>query len=224
VGDDEAFAIPLFPLDLVLFPGMALPLHVFEPRYRELTSRCLDCDTPFGVVRALTQHDSGREVCARVGTLARISDYERLPDGRYNLLATGTERFEVLELRHEHPYDTALVRPLRDADGPESPARIAALALAARIALETYLCTMLKLLGSGDCKIEIPSDPTELSYLIGMCLTCEDGEKQHLLETRTLAERLDEGTMLLREETAALAQQIESETHPSASRDRARLN
>jgi Lon protease-like protein len=243
---DEAFEVPLFPLDIVLFPGMALPLHVFEPGYRAMIDRCLDSDLPFGVVRALMEHDTGRDAVARVGTLAQITDYERLPDGRYNLLATGTERFEILDRRHGEPYPTALVRRLCDtaacadeaASGPMSArmdaqidtridARIDALAHTARCALKTYLRTMLLLLGGDECRgefqITIPMDPAELSFLIGMCLTCEDAEKQALLETRTLAERLQKGTQLLKAETEALANQIEGETHPTRA-DRSRLN
>ncbi len=224
---DEAFEIPLIPLDLVLFPGMALPLHVFEPRYREMMGLCLDTDVPFGVVRALKEHDSGHEATARVGTMARITDYERLPDGRYNLLATGAERFEIVTLRHAALYLSALVRPLRDIDEPGNEPCIDALATAARLALQTYLRTMLKLLGSDerqdDSPIAIPGDPAELSYLIGMCLTCEDAEKQSLLETCALADRLAKGTALLMAETEALGHQIESETRPRRA-DRARLN
>jgi len=221
---DEAFEVPLFPLDVVLFPGMAVPLHVFEPRYREMMGVCLDSDLPFGVVLALMEHDSGHEVPTRVGTLARICDYERLPDGRYNLLATGTERFEILELQPGGSYLTALVSRLRDITEADDQSQVAILARAARIALARYLHRMLKLVGSGDCQIAIPTDPVELSYLIGMCLTCEDAEKQHLLETRSVTDRLAKGTALLRAETEALRHQIESETPPSTSVDRSRLN
>src|SRR5260221_8742787 len=118
---------------------MAVPLHIFEPRYREMMGVCLDSDLPFGVVRALMEHDSGHEVAARVGTLARISDYERLPDGRYNLLATGTERFEILELQSGGSYVTALVHRLRDAAEEDDLSQVAALARAARTALARYL-------------------------------------------------------------------------------------
>ena len=83
--------IPLFPLHVVLFPGMALPLHVFEPRYRRMTSDCLDSNLPIGIVLALPGSVQGHEIPAPVGTFARIVDYERLPDGRYNLLTVGTQ-------------------------------------------------------------------------------------------------------------------------------------
>lgn len=221
---NELLEIPLFPLDVVLFPGMALPLHIFEARYREMTALCLDTNLPFGVVLAQTEDDLAREVPAHVGTMARIADYERLPDGRYNLLATGTERFEVVELRGDHPYLTALVRPLRDADEAQESERLRDLAEQARGALDAYLRQMLTLLGSEDCEIAIPTDPEELSYVIGMCLTCEDCEKQELLEAQTVAERLAKGAMFLRAETEALAHQAEDEGATLRDTDRSRLN
>src|SRR5690348_5066740 len=106
---DELFEVPLFPLNVVLFPGMALPLHIFEPRYRKLTADCLADQAPFGVVLAMPEGEFGQEVPARVGTLARIVDYEQLPDGCYNILTVGTRRFEIVELRREKKYSTALV-------------------------------------------------------------------------------------------------------------------
>lgn len=228
---EKAFEIPLFPLDVVLFPGMTLPMHIFERRYREMMRHCLDSNISFGVVlahepnpAAASDDEAQDEMLARVGTIARINDYERLPDGCYNLLATGAERFEILELRPGKPYSIGLVRVLRDDADFADPTRLAALTSDARSALRTYLRTMLRLLGSGDCRIPIPRDPTELSYVIGMCLTCEDFEKQVLLETRSLDQRLAHGTQMLRQETMALARQIECEADTNAPSDRARLN
>ena len=110
----DLFEVPLFPLSVVLFPGMALPLHIFEPRYRDMMADCLADQAPFGVVLAIAEQPHGQEVPAKIGTLARIADYEQLPDGRYNLLALGTRRFQILETRHERPYLTGLVRPFCD--------------------------------------------------------------------------------------------------------------
>ena len=71
-GSDELFEVPLFPLNVVLFPSMALPLHIFEPRYRQMTADCLADQAPFGVVLAQPDSTQGNEKPARVGTLARI--------------------------------------------------------------------------------------------------------------------------------------------------------
>lgn len=206
---NEQFEVPLFALNVVLFPGMALPLHVFEPRYRRMIADCLADHAPFGVVLAAGEDggasaDAGEPVLgARIGTLARIADYEQFPDGRFNLLAKGTRRFEVLELHSDKPYLTATVRPFQDEDAGASADVVAA----ARTALEAYLHAVMALVGSADQPIAIPEDAVELSYLVGTCLTCEDCEKQVLLEARSLAQRLREGARMLRKETRLLTQQ-----------------
>src|SRR6185312_15492354 len=139
--------IPLFPLHVVLFPGMALPLHVFEPRYRRMTSDCLDSNLPIGIVLALPGSIQGHEIPAPVGTFARIVDYERLPDGRYNLLTVGTQRFRIVEEEREsHLYLAAQVEPLDDV--PDADVRQQAqLAAEAHEMLGVYLRTVLALLG-----------------------------------------------------------------------------
>ncbi len=82
----SAFALPLFPLNIVLFPGMVLPLHIFEPRYRLMVKRCLEQAAVFGVVLVRPGCSQGRERPHQVGTIARIMTAERLSDGRFNLL------------------------------------------------------------------------------------------------------------------------------------------
>jgi Lon protease-like protein len=115
--NESIWTIPLFPLETVLFPYTALPLHIFEPRYREMIMHCLETDSPFGVVLIR----EGREVgdpevqVHEVGTLARIGRLRRQPDGRLHLLAIGEERFQIVRvLRHEAPYLKAHVRLWRD--------------------------------------------------------------------------------------------------------------
>lgn len=217
---DTLFEVPLFPLNVVLFPGMALPLHIFEPRYRQMIVDCLADRAPFGIVLALPESSPEHETPAPVGTLARIADYEELPDGRYNLLALGTSRFAVVEPRSERVYLTSLVRPLRDDDtSPETE-----IVQSARSALYAYLRLVLKLVGSENRHIEVPMEPEELSYLIGICLTCEDCEKQRLLEVTSVAERLRRGVRLLRKETEALQRQTRAENAASSPIDRHILN
>jgi len=92
--------LPLFPLETVLCPGIALPLHVFEPRYRRLLERCLAEGSSFGVVLVR----EGREVgptpasLARVGTMAEIRECRALDDGTFDILVVGTERFAISEV------------------------------------------------------------------------------------------------------------------------------
>ncbi|MBF6589855.1 MAG: LON peptidase substrate-binding domain-containing protein [Ktedonobacterales bacterium] len=218
---DDLLETPLFPLNVVLVPGMALPLHIFEPRYRRMTCDCLDSEMQVGVVLGLPGGESGNALPARVGTLARIVDYERLPDGRYNLLALGTQRFEIVELRHDHPYLSALVRLLPDR---EEPGDLESLALEARAALTEYLRLVLEQVGGNEGEIGIPSEPCDLSYIMVMCLACDDAEKQRMLEMTSVAGRLRTGIQLLRTETEMLAAQAEHLPQHPGDNSRASLN
>lgn len=126
--------IPLFPLHTVLCPGIVLPLHVFEERYRALTRHCLDTGTPFGVVliRDGREAGAGRALAlAGVGALVEIREVGRYPDGRYDLLAAATGRFviDAVDPARE-PYLVADVTPLEDEVGDEARAeRLAASAI-----------------------------------------------------------------------------------------------
>lgn len=106
--------IPLFPLDLVLFPGAPLPLHIFEDRYKEMIGECIRDSGEFGIVRA--RHDG----LAIVGTTASIVTVtKRYPDGRIDILCRGERRFEIESLDDARSFLQAEVDLLRD-DGPES--------------------------------------------------------------------------------------------------------
>jgi len=120
--------IPLFPLHTVLAPGIALPLHIFEERYRIMVRRCLDGSSPFGVVLIREGSEVVREggpqslSIAGVGTLAEIREASRYTDGRFDLLAVGTSRFLVREVRTDvEPYLVAEVDPYPDEPGEGDP-------------------------------------------------------------------------------------------------------
>ncbi len=101
--------LPLFPLDLVLFPGTPLPLHIFEPRYREMISECLDQKTSFGVVRAK------EEGVAEIGCTAEIITVaKKYPDGRMDIMTEGRQRFEVMQVSQERSFLQAEVLYLQD--------------------------------------------------------------------------------------------------------------
>jgi Lon protease-like protein len=203
---DELIEIPLFPLNLVLFPGMVQPLHIFEPRYREMTGFCLDSNVSFGITLAASDGESEQRQSAHVGTLARIADYQRLPDGRYNLITVGAQRFEIVEMRQDNkPYCCADVRLLHEATGAGD---IATLSREARGLLDDYLALVLSIMEGGETSISVPSDAIELSYFIAVCLPCDDWVKQSLLEVATAMERLSRERACLREEIAAISAQI----------------
>lgn len=219
---DEPLWVPLFPLNLVLFPGMALPLHVFEPRYRQMVDECLQDNAPFGVVLVRPESLFGLEVPYTVGTLARIQDYEHLADGRYNLLTRGMHRFRILQENRDRDYMRGLIVPLRDDD--ESPDVLAALAREARQAFEAYLRVVLTLVGSDSHEIRVPREPEDLSHTIAMCLTSEDAEKQKLLEMNSATARLQAEIALLRDETHALSSQTDNLLLPQSDTNRTILN
>lgn len=115
--------LPLFPLHAVLCPGVVLPLHIFEPRYREMVGRCLADDTPFGVVLIRDGREVGASlpVLAGVGTLAEIREANEYEDGRYDLVTVGTTRFTIEAVAAgREPYLVGTVQPLPEAvDDPD---------------------------------------------------------------------------------------------------------
>jgi Lon protease-like protein len=126
--------IPLFPLHTVLCPGIVLPLHVFEDRYRALTRHCLATGAPFGIVLIREGREAGGGetlALAAVGALAEIRQAGRYPDGRYDLLAAATGRFAIESVDPGRaPYLVADVTPLQDEVGDEARAeRLAATAI-----------------------------------------------------------------------------------------------
>jgi Lon protease-like protein len=91
--------LPLFPLELVLFPGMALPLHIFEPRYKEMIGECLQNDSSFGIVRAI------KDGIAQIGCSAEVvTVIKRHDDGRLDIVTQGLRRFEVLEIHQDRSF------------------------------------------------------------------------------------------------------------------------
>jgi Lon protease-like protein len=159
--------IPLFPLHTVLCPGIVLPLHVFEDRYRALTRHCLATGEPFGVVLirdGLEVGPSRTLALAAVGALVEIREAGRYPDGRYDLLAAATGRFaiETVDPARE-PYLVADVTPLEDEVGDE--ARAERLAASAIRRFVRYLDLMRAREGETsevlDIRVEIESAPVE---------------------------------------------------------------
>ncbi len=125
--------IPLFPLNSVLFPKQALPLHIFEERYKLMIGRCIDEKAPFGVVLIKSGEEAGGDAEPYdVGTTARVARVQRLPDGRMNLITLGRRRFRILELDRSEEYLSGEVEYLEntgaaDEDVAASAERIAAL-------------------------------------------------------------------------------------------------
>ncbi|MFE9749098.1 LON peptidase substrate-binding domain-containing protein [Saccharothrix saharensis] len=187
--------LPLFPLGTVLLPGASLPLHVFEPRYRQLTVDLVTGAVPektFGVVSIKQGWEVGAEnveALSDVGCTAVLQEARRLPDGRFDLTTKGGRRFRLLEVDEESaPYLVATVQWLPDtAAPPEVEAVLPLLAESARAAHGRYRQAAYQSVGR-------PPGPdtgvAELAYaLAGDCLlTLED--RQRLLEETSPARRL----------------------------------
>jgi Lon protease-like protein len=118
-----ADALPLFPLGVVLLPGMSLPLHIFEERYKLMIAECLEHEGEFGIVLSNGERMESAGCTAAVRRVLR-----RYPDGRMDVLTVGKRRFRILELREGRPWLEALVEPLQDSGdgGQGEPAELAA--------------------------------------------------------------------------------------------------
>jgi len=147
----------MFPLGSVLLPGGIMPLHVFEPRYRQLVIDCLasdDAPPEFGVTLIERGWEvGGGDERATIGTVARMVDVQALPDGRYAVIAVGTRRLRVNAWLPDDPYPLADVDdwPDDDSDDPRLPARVDE--------LRQRLDAVLSLAGrSGDSVDEVTTD------------------------------------------------------------------
>lgn len=158
--------LPLFPLRTVLCPGIALPLHVFEPRYRRLTEHCLERKEPFGVVliREGREVGIGAVAIAGVGTFAEIREARRQPDGRYELLVVGAGRFAIHDVdASSQPYLVARASRLDEPTGDE--ARASRLSDRALRRLVRYLRLVQAAEGESspsiDVRVEVPTDDAD---------------------------------------------------------------
>lgn len=185
--------IPLFPLDLVLFPGMVLPLHIFEERYREMVNRCVDDDICFGVV-LVARNAAGKPVAPEdvatyeTGCTARVTNIHRFPDGRLNIEIEGERRFRLLDTHENQPYRSGLVEFFDDAPG--EPLGLATLAGETNRLLREFLTRSLAILGQRIAGFNLPNDPALLSFTTACVLPVEDEQKQALLEETDTSQRL----------------------------------
>jgi ATP-dependent Lon protease len=168
--------IPLFPLDLVLFPGMLLPLHIFEPRYKAMIGRCIAENIEFGVVL------SGEDRVAKTGCTAEIAQkLKDYPDGRMDILTSGRTVFQLIELLQEKEYHEALVEFLPDEVFPEDPRS------EGRLIDVFQKCHTLVFGQPWDASGRDADTP--LTYQLAAQLPLELESKQKLLETRDENER-----------------------------------
>lgn len=181
--------LPIFPLpNVVLFPNVFLPLHIFEPRYREMVADALATDRLIGMVllRPGWEHDyEGRPPVYGVGCSGVITHAERLPDGRYNIVLRGLERFRIVREDDSRSYRSAVVEPLGDAAiGPADQDAIRH----CREKLESLLTPAAEHAGA-DPKMPAAMSSEDLVNALAQYLDLEPLEKQALLEQPCLRTR-----------------------------------
>ncbi|MDH6577993.1 LON peptidase substrate-binding domain-containing protein [Kitasatospora sp. MAP5-34] len=220
--------LPLFPLNTVLYPGLVLPLHVFEERYRRLVGDLLA--RPEGLPRrfGVLAIKDGREVAPvreqnghagpldglgtatgdplealhHVGCVADVTDVQELPDGQYRLVVTGTTRFRLRSVETGGPYLTGDTELIEERPGEGAGA------LAAGV-VRAFRAYQKRLAGAREASLageqELPADPQVLSYLVAAAAILPTPVKQELLSCPDTAQRLTTELALLRRETALLA-------------------
>ena len=169
--------LPIFPLDVVLLPGVPLPLHIFEPRYKEMVTECLDQKKPFGVVR------SKEEGIAEIGCTAEIMAVtKKHSDGRMDIVTEGRERFEVMQLNHERSFLRAEVLYLQDELGSAAAEKISqALKLHSEI---------LSLAGAEPVALS-EIEGSKISFHLAGSLPLDPDFKQTLLGMKSETERVE---------------------------------
>ncbi len=210
--------LPLFPLNTVLFPGTVMPLHVFEPRYRQMIADCQREHKPFGIVLVKPESEPQHEIPYSVGTIAEIRNLDRLEDGRYTLMAVGSQRFRILRQHRERPYLSGIVETIEDV--AESKVELQAAMRQGRTLFHDYLDVLLESANDDDVHTTLPDDPEELSHFIAYFLEIQNEQRQHFLELTSTLRRLQGEIAILRREVPFLRQMLTR----TVTTDRARLN
>ncbi len=199
-------ALPMFPLNVVLFPGVSVPLHVFEDRYRALVHHLLRVPDPtdrvFGSVAIREGYevgDHGAQSLYRVGCRVRMTDVQPHPDGTFDLVAVGLERIELERLDGSGPFPRGVVHDRPEA-GPPVPAELVE---RARAMFTAYRVALSEIRGD-PYPAELPRDPTYLSWTLSALAPLPLPDRQALLEAEDPSERLILVTDLLRTELRAM--------------------
>lgn len=199
--------IPLFPLTTPLVPGLVLPLHIFEPRYRSMVQELLGVEyedhREFGIVGVKPGWDlgiSGRDALYPVGVSVVLRQVEELEDGRFDIVTTGHRRFRIVEVDDREPLLRADVDFLAEATGPADQQ----LAPVVTRAFRRYRATLGGQVQATIGDDTIPDDPSVLSYLVTAAMVLPPFERQQLLAAPTTAARLALARDLLTRESGLI--------------------
>jgi Lon protease-like protein len=205
VHNDELAEISLFPLNVVLFPGMPLQLYIFEERYIGMIGSCLDRNMPFGVVLIKEGQEVGNPAEPyRVGTTARITKVVRLDEGRLNIMVRGEQRFELVNMTQRLPHLIGRIRYLGEGFEPD-PGQI-------QIDVANGYVTFLRCIGALDggwnSTANVPPDAENLSFSVASGIPLPLDIRQQLLETATARERLEQLCPLLQRANELLEEEL----------------
>jgi Lon protease-like protein len=211
--------IPLFPLQVVLFPGMPLPLNIFEPRYKKMVRECLASETPFGIVytpQLLETTEINSLTKTQIGCLARIIHINAKDnaDGSYELMTIGTERFRISAFHGQNIFPTATVEslPLEQGDSIALHRSAAFLRLWLRAYLEILWRThpYLKTREQATLMNHLPEAASELLFFSAAALQIPSREKQQLLEIVSGVELAENLLRLTRRELFLLGHLVQA--------------
>jgi Lon protease-like protein len=202
--------IPLFPLPLVLFPQVVVPLHIFEERYRLMINRCIEESGTFGIVLippgTSTENES---TILRVGVTARVIQFDRIEDGRINIMAAGETRFRILEFTASKPYWLANVEFFEDDHEDDGELQDSYNSVVHLYREVHRLAAQLRGVEFDVEEVKIPVSPATLTHMVSFVLDVDPEAKQALLEMtsvegrlKTLTVHLDEAVQRLNAEIA----------------------
>lgn len=203
------FELPLFPLNTVLFPGMPLPLHIFEDRYKQMINNCLEEKEPFGVVLIR----NGKEALGplaqphSIGCTARIVEVQKLSDGRMNITSVGERRFRIISLNYDSPYLIGNVEyyPLDEGDS-EQLLKVAG-SLVPK--LKQYMHILNEVEEIDLDPEHLPGDPLILAHLSAVLLQIPTEKKQELLTSASALDLLNSANQIYRREIAFMRAMVD---------------
>jgi Lon protease-like protein len=199
--------LPLFPLGAVLYPGMLLPLHIFEERYRQLVRDLLDGAEPrrFGVIAIRKGRETGIDAVHslyEIGCTATLRRVDQHEDGRFDIVTLGTQRFRLLRLYHTRPYLQGEVEML--AEDPVDAATAGPAVRVIQAAFREYLDALTEWGGATVRLEELPDEPELLSFIVAAATVIDLQERQAMLAESDTLRRLAMQRALLSRETAML--------------------
>ena len=199
--------LPLFPLGTVLYPGLLLPLNIFEERYRQLVHDLLEGPEPrrFGVIAIRKGRETGVDGISalhEIGCTATLREVAEQDDGRFHLVTVGSQRFRLASLDDSRPYLQGEVELLEEAIGDEAAARLAAQAV--QQSFRGYVEALASQQSVEVSLPELPDDPLLLSYLVAASMILDLPVRQQLLAEPDAERRLGAERALLAREITML--------------------